>query len=271
MSLGFRADLHCHTSCSDGSMTPVEVVALAKKIGLSGLAITDHDTIEAYKTAIPEAQQVGLLLGTGVEFSCDFESATVHVLAYDFLLDSPAIRHLCDRHRTRREERNRKMLDKLKRIGKPIDENALGSSQTIGRPHIAQAMIKKGYVKSLKEAFDIYLGEGKCCYDAGEAFSVAETIEIIHAAGGKAFIAHPHLIENRQCVRKILDLPFDGLECYYSRCSPEKERRWVKMAKAKKWLISGGSDFHGDLKMHIPLGCSWVDEPTFRSIFSRLC
>ena len=123
--------------------------------------------------------------------------------------------------------------------------------RSIGRPHIAQIMVQKGYVKSAKEAFNLFIGEGKCCYDPGIAFSVEETLDVIHRSGGKAFVAHPHLLANGAKMRVLLKEPFDGLECYYAHSYPALEKRWIKMAKEKNWLISGGSDFHGAIRPQI--------------------
>lgn len=266
MSL-FQADLHCHTTCSDGSLFPVELIQHAKEIGLSGLSITDHDTIEAYQAAIPEAKKLGLLLGTGVEFSCHLGKESVHILGYNYSLESHAIQNYCKRHQERRHERNRAMLDKLARLGKPLQPEDLIAHGTIGRPHMAEAMVKKGYVSSVKEAFALYLAEGRPAYVPGPLFTVQEGIDVIHQAGGKAFISHPHLIANGRVERELVQMPFDGIECYYSRFTLDRNKKWLKIAKERNFLISGGSDFHGSAKPDIKLGCSWVDEETFRKIF----
>ncbi len=258
-------DLHCHTNCSDGSLSPQELIAHAKKLGLTGLSITDHDTTKAYETAIPAAKEAGLRLGSGVEFSSDFEGTSVHILGYDYALESRDIQALCDRHHIRRQERNRGMLEKLREKGMPIEEAdllKLTKGSTAGRPHIAFLMMEKGYVKDLKEAFHKFLGEGKVCYVPGEKISAEETIAVIQKARGKAFLAHPHLMHQR--LDQILKLPFDGIECYYARLSPE---RWLKVAKKKDWLVSGGSDFHGASKVENPLGCSIVNQEIFDTIF----
>lgn len=264
----FRADLHCHTTCSDGTLTPEEVVLLAHEIGLQGLSITDHDTIEAYAEAIPAAQRCGLLLGTGVEFSCDFNGESVHILGYDYALDNAQINALCLRHQQRRKERNAAMLEKLRRRGFVLEASELPASGTVGRPHIAQAMVNKGYVATVKEAFHRYLAEGQSCYEKGEPFSAAEAIDVLHGAGGKAFIAHPHLIDRQRIVKKMLEMPLDGIECYYAKCTPDQEQRWLRLAKERGLLYSGGSDFHGTMKPPNTLGCSWVDEAVFRQIFT---
>ncbi len=263
----FRADLHCHSTCSDGTLTPVQLVERAKKQDLQGLSITDHDTIEAYDTAVEAARDLGILLGTGVEFSSEFQKMSVHILGYNYSLTSEPLREFCRKHKERRRGRNLAILAKLARLNMKIEEEEL-PGRSIGRPHIAQVMMQKGYVKSIKEAFNLFLAEGKCCYDPGAAFSVTETIEIIHNAGGKAFIAHPHLLANGAKMRVMFQEAFDGIECYYAHSYPALEKRWLKIAKDKNWLISGGSDFHGDIRAQIPLGCSWVDEETFHKIFS---
>ncbi len=268
----FRADLHCHTTFSDGTMTLEQLLYLAKEMGLSGISITDHDTIEAYSAAPAIAKQLGILLGTGVEFSCMFQKMSVHVLSYDFDLDSPAIAKFCARHQQRRMFRNRAILDNLSRLGMAISEEELLAigERTLGRPHIAKLMVEKGYVSSIKEAFNHYIGDGKPCYSSGEGIAVQETIEVIHQARGKAFIAHPHLLEHSRKIKELLKLPFDGIECYYAKFSSEQENQWVQIAKERGWLISGGSDFHGSSKDYIQLGCSWVDEDNFHKIFQHL-
>ncbi len=267
----FQADLHCHTTCSDGTLSPEELVRHAQELGLAGLSITDHDTIGAYSVAIPLAQELGMRLGSGVEFSSVFRGMSVHILGYDFDLNSPDIHALCHKHLERRKERNRRIIKNLHRLHMEIDEEKLlcQGKGTIGRPHIAALMVEKGYVTTIRQAFDLYIGDGKSCFDAGDAISSEETIDVIHRAGGKGFIAHPHLLKHTNKIKDLLKLPFDGLECYYAKFPLDQENKWLHLAKEKGWLISGGSDFHGGVKEHIPLGCSWVDEETFGRIFQR--
>jgi hypothetical protein len=264
--LSFYADLHCHSNCSDGTLAPGELVLHAKKIGLQGLAITDHDTIDAYRTAVPVAKKLGIRLGCGVEFSCQFQGFSIHLLGYDFSLSAPNVHDLCLRHQKRRESRNRAILEKLKAHQMEIAYEELQGGHTIGRPHIAQLMVDKGYVKNIREAFHLYIGEGKKCYVAGEPFLVEEALEVLHGAHGKAFIAHPQLLPDDFPVDELLKLPFDGIECYYARL---RKKSWIEIAVGKKWLMSGGSDFHGTVKPEIELGCSGVDKATFDAIFQH--
>jgi len=275
---GFQADLHCHSTCSDGTLSPRDLLLLAKSTGLSGISITDHDSIEAYETAIPIAKEIGLEIFSGAEFSTTLNGVSVHILAYGFSLQHPLIHALCQTHNLRRLNRNRTILDNLAKHQLPITEEELmecstfegaQSKATIGRPHIAMAMIKKGYVKNIREAFDKYIGEERCCYAPGEPITTEDTLETLHKANSIVVIAHPHLILNSSIVQQLLKMDFDGIEGYYSRFNNDQNKRWLKAAKKKNWLVTGGSDFHGDTKPNIALGCSWVSEETFRVIQQR--
>lgn len=264
----FRADLHCHTTCSDGVHPPREVVALAAERGLSGLSITDHDTIAAYAEALPAAREHGILLLPGVEFSAAHLGEAVHILGYGFQLEAASITELCARQVARRRERNASMLLKLKGLGIKIAPEELGDTPVVGRMHMALLLVRRGVVATTQEAFAKYLGEGGLAYVASLSISAAETLEAIHAAGGKAVLAHPHLMRRKRQIRALLKLPFDGIECYYGNRPPEEERRWVEEAERRGLIATGGSDFHGEeIKPYNPLGCAWVG----REIFTRLC
>lgn len=266
----FHADLHCHTTFSDGTFTPDALLNLAKKENLSGLAITDHESIKAYDIALPLAKELGIEMISGAEFSALHNGTSIHVLGYAFYLKSPLIHEFCLRHRQRRTKRNQAILELLAKHNMLITEEEINLNasdelpRSIGRPHIALAMLKKGYVATIQEAFRNYLGEGKRCYAQGESFSVEETIDIIHQANGLAVIAHPHLISETSIMHQLLELKFDGIETYYANFPSDKNQRWMKIAKRKGWLMTGGSDFHGDVKPQIALGASWTPEETFR-------
>lgn len=271
----FFADLHCHSTCSDGSKTPKELVLLAKEIGLKGLAITDHDSINAYQMALPFAKEAGIDLLTGVEFSTMHQNTSIHILAYAYPDKNVLIKDFCEKHLKRRLERNLEILNRLEVHGIHVSEKELEetpgyqSNKTLGRPHIAQVMMKKGYVKSIQEAFKKYIGEGKPCYAEGASFSTEETIDLIHQAKGLAVIAHPHLIENGKILQELLSLNFDGIECYYAKFHRDLSDRWLKIARRKNWIITGGSDFHGDIKPNLPLGASFVSRELFNILFDH--
>jgi predicted metal-dependent phosphoesterase TrpH len=254
-------------------LDPKEIIDLAIAMGLSALAITDHDTIDAYKMAVPHAQKKNFFLGTGVEFSCEFSGVSLHILGYDFSLENEEFIAYCARQQQKRLMRNREILKKLSQIQIFVQEEELleihHKASTLGRPHIAAMMVRKGYVKSIQEAFHFYIGDGRRCFVPGDPFPVVEAIRVIHEAGGKAFLAHPHLYSNSHVVKEVLQLPFNGIECFYGRSPHYYAKRWQKMAKQKNLLMSGGSDFHGDAKPHISLGSSWVNKEIFHSIFEK--
>lgn len=265
----FKADLHCHSTCSDGDTSPVELLKMAVDAGLSGLSITDHDTIAAYRTAIPKAKELNLKLLPGVEFSSVNKQTPVHILGYAFHEESKMISDFCERHFERRQERNKEILELLSKHAIFLTEADLQKehSGTPGRPHIALAMMRKGYVKTLKEAFTKYIGDHKPCYAQGPRFSVEETIEVIHRAGGLAVIAHPDQIKSSKTVKDLLSMGFDGIEVYYARNDPNSQHKWLQACQNRGWFTTGGSDYHGSIKPNNPIGCSWIGEETFQHLY----
>lgn len=269
----FKADLHCHSSFSDGSDSPENLIELAREKGLGGLSITDHDTIGAYEQAMPYARSKNFPLLPGIEFSAMYKGEPIHILGYGYSLKSEAILQLCEKHRLRRMDRNRKILQRLKGYGISIDEGELletpTARKTIGRPHIALVLMKRGIVESFKEAFDLYLGEGKKAYEPGLSISVEETVKAIHQGRGKAILAHPQLIKHQGYVKEVLKMGFDGLEGYYAKLQADQEARWIQYAQKHQWLITGGSDYHGTVKPLNTLGSSWVGEETFNLLYQH--
>jgi predicted metal-dependent phosphoesterase TrpH len=266
----YFADLHCHSTHSDGTVSPKDLVLLAKTLGLKGLSITDHDTVTSFKAAKPFADEIGVLLLPGVEFSATVDKTSVHILGYSFDPDHKAIEELALKHVSRRKLRNAAILERFKAHNITIYEEELPLHlPTMGRPHIAKALVAKGVVSSIQEAFHKYLGDNKPCCVETEGISPEETIDVIQKAGGFAIIAHPHLIETEALLKKLLDLPFDGIECLYGNFPLEKHLKWEKIAKEKKWLETGGSDFHGEIKPQISLGVGGVKEEVFKVLYSR--
>jgi predicted metal-dependent phosphoesterase TrpH len=239
---------------------------------LQGLSITDHDTVIAYTPELFElAKSEDILLVTGVEFSSYIDDVGVHILGYDFDYQDPKLVAFCEAHQKRREMRNRAILEKLGEKGMPITMEELkeGSFHMIGRPHIAKIMIDKGYVRDFKEAFDHYIGNHKPCYVQGEVFSVEETMAIIKGASGKVFLAHPVFIEKRRVLTELLQMDFDGIECYYGKCTVKQNKEMVALAQKYRMKISGGSDFHGSNKAYLPLGSAFITEEHFFPIYQN--
>lgn len=269
----FRADLHCHSTCSDGTLSVEELLLLAKASGIQGLSITDHDTIAAYPEALILGKKLGIQVIPGVEFSAHYKGKSVHILGYSFDYKSPFLHQLCERHRLRREERNRLILEKLKAKNMVIQPEELAEStalHTIGRPHIAKLLVEKGFAKDIAEAFHRYIGDGKPCYAQGNPFTIEETLEAIHKANGLAVLAHPHLQNSRSFIRDILTHPFDGLECEYAQMSPKQNAPWLTLASERKLLMTGGSDFHGSVKPTLKLGATVIDQEKFSPLLAHL-
>lgn len=261
----FRADLHCHSTCSDGTLSPNELVDLAINRNLQGLSITDHDAFNAYPDVLNYASKKGLEMVTGVEFSASMKGKSVHILGYAFDPENKGLKAFTDRHLERRLTRNRELLSNLHKEGLEITEEELYTSPShmIGRPHIAHLMVQKGYVKDIREAFKKFLGDGAKCFVPGPLFSIEETLEKIREAGGKPVLAHPHLYDSKKFVKKVLECGFWGMECTYGSLSIEQNAPWHTLANELGLQKTAGSDFHGLAKSNAALGSSFVSREQF--------
>lgn len=250
----YRADLHTHSTASDGQYTPSELVRLAKGQGIEVLALTDHDTLDGLEEAVRAGRELNLRVLRGVELSAR-EYDTFHILGYGFSAEDFALSVLCRRMKERRKERNPRLLQFLKERGvvlslAEIEEVAGGD--IIGRPHFAQAMVQRGYVASNREAFDRYL-DTKEYYrqiDQGKP-PVRDCIEAIKAAGGKVSLAHPYQIglDNETLealVKELAGYGLDAIECYYPRYTPQQQTLYLHLVEKFGLHITGGSDFHGE-------------------------
>jgi predicted metal-dependent phosphoesterase TrpH len=265
-----RADLHTHTTASDGLFPPEMNVRMAKEAGLSAIAITDHDTL----AGIPEALEAGLVYGIlvvpGVEISTAVEGTDIHVLGYGISPDDTLLHSRLLSLRNVRNRRNEAILSRLELLGMSVSheelEQAAGKAQSsegsIGRPHIAQVLVDKGYAADLKEVFDRWLGEGKPANVSPPRITPAEAISWIHDAGGKAIIAHPGIYDNDALVVHLLDSAADGIEAFHSDHDSQAELRYEEWAISRGKLVTGGSDFHGvkdGIAFHGALGNRSVD------------
>ncbi|MDF0673051.1 MAG: PHP domain-containing protein [Nitrospira sp.] len=257
-----RLDLHLHTTHSDGSCTPTEVVNMAHHAGVTALAITDHDITTGIAEAIAAGQQSGIEIIPGVEISSLAGNSELHILGYfldwqdfDLLERLKALRE--GRHR-----RNPRIIERLQTLGIDItyDEvRALAGTDSIGRPHIARVLMDKHVVASAKEAFDRFLAEGRPAYVPRELPSPAEAIRWIKAARGLAVLAHPTWVklEGQSLVDLVRQLKADGLdgvEVYYSTHAARQTREYLNLAQQLGLLVTGGSDFHGLTKPDIGVG-----------------
>jgi len=259
-------DLHSHTNESDGTFTPHELVALATERGVEALAISDHDTFAGFDQALPVARSRGLDLVCGIELSTRVPGAktrTVHLLGYFLHQPPPAeFRQWLDELIEGRRDRNRRLIDSLRERGVDIDlgeVERLGRTLT-GRPHFARVLIQKGYVKSFDEAFRRYLGESAPSYVERFAPYVADAIRRVNEAGGLPVLAHPIRLGFRdpaaeeQFIGDLRDGGLRGIEVFHSDHRPEDMERYAGIANKYNLAVSGGSDFHGEVKPQISLG-----------------
>lgn len=261
-----RADCHCHSLHSDGSLSPSALLDLAFDRGLTGLSITDHDTLCAYTTAVPYAKQLGISLVSGIEISTQYQRNSVHVLGYAFDLNHEELHAFCRKLQCARENRNIKILERLAHYKVPITMSELKSrfpEGTLGRPHMAKLLVEKGYVNSMQAAFKRFLGNKSCCYVPGFEVEVPEAIELIQRAGGYAVLAHPHYLQPQRMLPSLCAMPFDGIEIYYGQMTAIQQKPWLDIANKKGWLTTGGSDFHGAKKAYQSLGCAWTPVEVF--------
>ena len=243
-------DFHVHTNKSDGLLSPKEVIDKALALNLDGLAITDHDNIDAYSEVIDYANEKGIYLIAAIEFSAIHNDEEIHILGYFIDVGNPKIISTIEKIKENRYIRGLKMIDKLIEIGLDISlEEVLELSEGnyIGRPHIARLLLNKSYVKNLQEAFSIYLNYGKVAYVAKEGPTLKEIITCIQESGGKAVLAHPKLLKNQSLIDDVIKLGIDGIEAVHSKHKPSDVRKYLNIAKENELLITGGSDCHGEV------------------------
>lgn len=253
-----RIDLHTHSTASDGSMTPRELIRHAKESGLSAIAITDHDTIDGVEEALDEGTKVGIEVIAGVEISVEFEPE-MHILGYFFGNTYKNMEPILKRLKIARDERNPKMVEKLRSLGFDItmeEVQAEAGGNIVARSHMASVLLKKGYVQSIREAFDKYISEGKPAFVRKEKMSPEECIESITKAGGIPVIAHPIFLnrswdELDKLVERLKKVGLRGIETYYVENSEEDTDNLLKIASKHNIVPTGGSDFHGIFKPDI--------------------
>ena len=257
-----RIDLHLHTTHSDGSLPPAEVLRLAQKAAVTTLAITDHDIT----SGIPEAMSVGRELGIevipGVEISSYDGRSELHILGYCLDWNDPVLNERLGSLRASRHRRNPLIIDRLRAAGLDItyeEVRAMAGTESVGRPHIAQVLMQKKYVSTAKEAFDRYLAEGKAAYVARDLPAPAEAITWIREAKGVAVLAHPTWVKDGgagliACVTALKEAGLDGVEVHYSTHSKSQTSSYLELAQRLNLLVTGGSDFHGITKPEIEVG-----------------
>jgi predicted metal-dependent phosphoesterase TrpH len=268
-----RIDLHIHSTASDGTLWPSEILTLAQDLNIAAISITDHDTLEGSKNALSCGIPSPLKFLTGVEISADppdsFSlSGSLHILGYAVDVDHPDLNQKLFMLKDSRGSRNPRILRLLSGLGIEItfDElRELAEKSALGRPHIARLMVKKGYVPSIDAAFDQYLGHGKPAYVDRFRFGCEDTIRIILDAGGIPVLAHPMLLgiqDNdifEDFIAMLTEMGMRGIEVYYPEHTKDLMAYYTRLARRHNLLITGGTDFHGDLNPEIKMGSGTGD------------
>ena len=245
-----RADLHTHSTFSDGVLSPTELIDLAYRRGVRIMALTDHDTIEGLPEAFATAARYpDLTLIPGVEISTDIPGSEVHVLGHFIDWQDQEFQCRLQQMRQSRLGRARKMVDKLVALGKPVSWDrvqSLASEGAIGRPHIARALVEAGHVATVNEAFDLYLNRNGPAYVQRERLAPAKVVEMITAANGLPTLAHPRELDGlEELLPQLKTAGLIGMEVYYQDYSPEEVERLHAVADRFALIPLGGSDYHG--------------------------
>lgn len=276
-------DLHIHTTASDGTETPTEVVKKAQHLGLVGVAITDHDTVSGVEEGVAAGSSHGIEVVPGVEISCLSHEHKVHLLGYYFDIKNRNLTELLESMRKGREERLPKMLAKLRQMGIDINQKeveAEARGESTGRPHLAQVMMRHGYVSSFEEAFDKYLAYGRPAYAERPRPTIAEGIRVILKAGGLPVVAHPLVIDApiEQFISELCPLKIQGVEYYYPyQFVTGKSEEWYnsipsrlaeikQLARKHNLVLTGGSDYHGEAPDKADLGACQVPVEVLHSL-----
>lgn len=242
-------DLHTHTTASDGTYAPRDLVIEAAGRGVRVLAITDHDSTEGLPEAFEEAERRRPLeLLPGIEINCDVEGAEIHVLGYLMDWQAPWFQEFCREQRRERRERVHRMAERMAALGMPFDADevfALVKEGSAGRPHVAQVMVAHGYVKTVRQAFDKYLAAGRPGHVPRKKLAPEDAVRLIRRAAGVPVFAHPGLASRDELIPGLIAAGLMGIECYYTEHSAQQRATYLQICKEQDLVATGGSDFHG--------------------------
>jgi len=263
-------DLHIHSKASDGTFSPAEIVERARNFHLSGIAITDHDTVSAIEETRALCAERGLEFIPAVELSTSALEGRMHILGYYIDTDNVELNGLTEGMSTSRHNRISAMCERLREIGIPCDYDEvrrIADGASIGRPHLAEHMVNIGVVRNVRQAFYEYLAEGGKVYISKKSNPPEQTIETIHRAGGLAIAAHPGVTHGMMdFLPELVDMGIDGFEAYYPGHDHETTSKILSMAKDLGLLVTGGSDCHGMRKGQPMLGIFKVKFDVFEGL-----
>jgi len=256
------ADLHVHTTASDGAESPAEVVARASSIGLAALAIADHDTLEGIMPAVEEGRLRKVEVIPAVELGTGYKGQEIHLLGYLIDINDGALQEELAFFRNNRRDRVVKIINRLNRLGFPVTRERvmeIAGSGSVGRPHIARAMVETGRVATVEEAFDRFISEGKPGFEPRVKCSPAQGVGIIRRAGGVPVLAHPGLADADQLIEELIPGGLAGIEVYHPGHTPELVSHYLEVCGRLGLVATGGSDYHGtENRKHNLLGACTV-------------
>jgi 3',5'-nucleoside bisphosphate phosphatase len=272
-------DLHTHTTFSDGSQTPTQLVEEANALGLNAVAVTDHDTVDGLPEALAAGERLGIDVVPGVEINLEHDRVTMDMLGY-FLAGAPTeeLQQELAELRVYRAERNDRMLERLAEIGLPLDPEDLAAAAengAVGRPHIGEAMVRRGYVDSISEAFELYLRRGAPAWVDRRRLGLGRALKLLRASGALPVLAHPGIIRTDPAgldhiVRDAARAGLAGIECYYPLHDAETVARCLGLAEKYALVPTGGSDYHGTVKPKARLGVGSLGGPVADDVLADL-
>lgn len=274
----FMIDLHLHSTCSDGSDTPTQIVEKAARLGLTALALTDHDTTAGTAECMAAAEKAGILAVSGVELSADYSPGVMHILGYFIDTGCAALQEELARVRNGREERNQMMLRKLNELGYELtweEITAQAGSDVVGRPHFAAAIVEKGYLKSKSQVFSRLLGNGCKAYADRYRTDPKRSIELIRQAGGVPVLAHPASLKMprgklRKLIASLKKAGLEGLEVFHPQHNDNQIKVFKQVAQEFKLVMTGGTDCHGTFSPDIKIGRGFGDMDIPDFVYYRL-
>lgn len=272
-----EVDMHIHTIASDGTFTPEEIVKRAKLLRMKSIAITDHDTVDGLEEGKKVAAEIGIEFISGIEISCNVSNLEVHILGYFLNLNDEKFLNELKELKKARENRNRKIVEKLKKYGIVVDIEKvknMAPGNIVSRVHIANYLVEVGVATSKNNAFEKYLGKTGIAYVPKEDFPPERAVKMLHANGAFISIAHPKLITQNDgllenMILELKKIGLGGIEAIYSTFTPAEKRKYKKMAKRHSLLVTGGSDFHGANREGIDIGDTGLEYSQFRLIKER--
>lgn len=251
-----NSDLHVHTNYSDGTMTPEEVVDEAIRLGVSTIAITDHDTIDGVTIAYRYSKDKNIHIIPGIEFSSYLSPSEIHILGYFIDVNNNFLQKVIKQSREDRINRIYAMVEKLHKLQVDIDPQeilTLAGKGSPGRMHVAEVLWKHGYCDSIVESFSKYIGDNKPGYVPKKTLTPQQAIELIRDAGGVPVLAHPGLTQRDNVIEDLVKYGLKGIEVYYPSHTPQAVEKYLKIAKKYNLALTGGSDFHGERKIDSPI------------------